>query len=248
MPGVLERLPARPRAAAAAADPCCAASRGEMPKKRRVEPVDVVDETRRRVRHLARRVPDRGRSRRRRPSGRPAPREIASTPSRSSCQNASGSSAPPGNRQPMPTIAIGSRGAQARRLDLRPQLAQLRQGAAHQRFVVCIERLMDGMPFARSRSNCASMICSCCQIRPDASVRLPRQARPRAGSCLTARIRPAAAGRIRMNGVKARTSENPAAVNARRHPSIDRSGAPGIRPSSSNSHQPGVRPKVSEVK
>ena len=52
--------------------------------------------------------PDPGRNTHRDPNARAESLEIASTPLHSNCQKASGESAPPGKRQPMPTMAMGS--------------------------------------------------------------------------------------------------------------------------------------------
>ena len=108
------RMPASSSAsqATSSSSRCCgsmrAASRGEMPKKRGVEPVDVGRGSRPSACRSCRGAPGADRRTRRRPSGRRGTSVIASTPSRSSCQKLAGPSAPPGKRQPMPTMAIGS--------------------------------------------------------------------------------------------------------------------------------------------
>ena len=94
---------------------CCGsivtASRGEMPKNCGIELVDLVEEARR-----TRSCPSPSRPRSMPPASAMARRSAGyslttSRPSRSSSQNASGDVAPPGKRQLIPMMAIGSRAA-----------------------------------------------------------------------------------------------------------------------------------------
>ena len=91
---------------------CCgsmlAASRGEMPKKAASKLVDVVEEAASCVVHLARPARGRGRSRRRRPSDRAESADRVDAVCRAGADSEASSCTPPGKRQPMPTIAIGS--------------------------------------------------------------------------------------------------------------------------------------------
>ena len=99
-----------------------------------VEPIDVVEEAAASACDIfPGALPDRDRSRRRRPSDRRGTSPIASTPSRSSSQNASGSSAPPGKRQPIPTMAIGSRPRALDGVELRLHLLQGQEGLLQRR-------------------------------------------------------------------------------------------------------------------
>ena len=126
-PGVLERLPGDLEQQPLLRVDDRSPRAGEMPKKAASNRSTPLEEAAAPREVVPAQLADR-------PSARPGPRRSRRAPSRSSSQNASGPPAP-GNRQPMPMIAIGSRpprGAAIRRRDVAVRRTR-RRGMPRQR-------------------------------------------------------------------------------------------------------------------